>query len=285
LWSVEGLITTAPAAGDSLVFTGGDGSLQALAQTDGAMRWRIPIEGSVTSVYWNSGWLLVTTDMSVLLALRAGDGAVVWRRDLGSALQNAPAPDGDRLYLSLKNGAVLAMAMQTGDQIWTKQLLKPGGGILAVGDRVYFGSQEDLFYCISAKDGKTIWRWKTGGDVIGTPAIDAKRVYYVASDNVLRALDRRGGSVGWQKSLPVRPSIGPVLTGWTILIAGTVAELHGYSTESNGAELGDLKLRSAENQETQLAAPPHLTTDDMLVLVTKGGQMQGWISSPAPYGP
>ena len=249
------------------------------------LRWKTPVEGSVTSIYWNTGWLLATTDKSALLAFRATDGTLVWRRNLDAGLQSAPAPDGDRLYLSLKNGALLALAMQTGEPVWTKLLPQPGNGILAVGDRLYLGSQDDMFYCLSAKDGRTIWRWKTGGDVIGTPAIDAKRVYFVSLDNVLRALDRNSGSVRWQKSLPMRPSTGPMLTGWTLLVAGSVAELHGYSSEFNGAKLGDLTLRSAENQETQLAAPPHLTEDTTLVLITKGGQMQALIGSPAPYGP
>ena len=285
-WSVECPTTAAPAAGDSLVFAGGDGYLEALAQVDGARRWRTAVEGTVTSIYWNTGWLLATTDKNALLAVRAMDGTVIWRRDLDAALQSAPAPDGDRLYLSSKSGSLSALAIQTGDPVWTIQLPKPGNGILAVGDRLYIGSQDDMFYCLSAKDGKVIWRWKTGADVIGTPAIDAKRVYFVSLDNVLRALDRNSGSLRWQTSLPMRPSIGPILTGWTLLVTGSAAELHGYSSEFNGTVLGDpVVLRSAENQETQLAGPPHLTADTTLVLITKGGQMQALTGSPAPYGP
>ena len=99
------------------------------------------------------------------------------------------------------------------------------------------------------------------------------------------ALDRNNGSVRWQKSLPMRPSTGPLLTGWSLLVPGNVAELYGYSSEFNGAELGRLVLKSAEGQETQLAALPHVTADATLVLITKGGQMQALIGSPAPYGP
>jgi outer membrane protein assembly factor BamB len=284
-WSVDCPTTAPPAAGESLVLTGGDGYLQASAQSDGALRWKTPAEGSVTSIYWNTGWVLATTDKNALLAFRAADGALIWRRDLPAALESEPAPDGDHLYLALKNGVLLAMTMQTGEPVWTKQLDKPGNGILPMDKRLFLGSQDNMFYCLSANDGKTIWRRKTGGDVVGTPAVDLKRVYFVSLDNVLRALDRNNGSVRWQKSLPMRPSTGPLLTGWSLLVPGNVAELYGYSSEFNGAELGRLVLKSAEDQETQLAAPPHLTADTTLVLITKGGQMQGLIGSPAPYGP
>jgi outer membrane protein assembly factor BamB len=284
-WSVECPTTAAPAAGDTLVFTGGDKYVQAVAQVDGGPRWKTAVEGSVTSLYWNTGWLLATTDKNALLALRASDGTQIWRQDLGTSLQIAPAPDGERLYLTLTNGDLRALVMQTGEPVWTKAMTQPGTGILPVGDRIYLGSKDDTFYCLSANDGKTLWTRKTGADVIGTPAIDAKRVYFVSLDNVLRALDRKTGSVRWTKSLPMRPSTGPLLTGWTLLVAGRVAELRGYSSEFNGVELGDVVLKTADNQETQLAAPPHLTSDTTLILITKGGQMQARVASPAPYGP
>ncbi len=284
-WSVACPTTAAPVAGDQLVFVGGDGYVQALEQRDGARRWRTAIEGSVTSLYWDTGWLIATTDKSALVALRAVDGAFLWQRHLESALHSAPAPTGDRLYLSMKSGALLALAILTGDPIWTIQLPKPGNGILPIGDRIYIGSEDDKFYCLSAKSGKIIWLWKAGADVIGTPAVDLKRVYFVSLDNVLRAVDRNSGSVRWQKSLPMRPATGPVLTGWTLIVASSVAELHAYSTEFNGAPLGELTLLSEQKQEMQLAAPPHLTADDTLVLITKSGQMQALIGSPSPSGP
>ena len=83
----------------------------------------------------------------------------------------------------------------------------------------------------------------------------------------------------------MRPATGPLLTGWTVIVAGSAAELHAYSSEFSGSPLGELILRSPQNQEMQLAAPPHLTTDDTLILVTKGGEMQGSIGSPSPSGP
>jgi outer membrane protein assembly factor BamB len=285
VWSVECPTTAAPAAGDSLVFTAGNGYVQALAQRDGAPRWRVPVEGSVTSLYWDTGWLIATTNTNALLAMRAVDGQVLWRRNLDTALQGDPAPAGERLYLAMKTGALLALALQTGDPVWTIQLPGPGAGILAVGDRLYIGSQDDSFYCLAARDGKVLWRWKTGADVIGTAAIDARRVYFVSLDNVLRALDRHNGSVRWQASLPMRPATGPLLTGWTIVVAGIAAEFHAYSSEFDGVPLGDHALRSPENQELQLAAPPHLTADAVMVLTTKGGQMQAFVGSPSRSGP
>jgi outer membrane protein assembly factor BamB len=283
-WSVECPITTAPAAGDGLAFAGGDGFVQAHAQSDGKVQWRTALDGVATSLFWDTGWLIATTDTGALLAIRAIDGEVLWKRALGLALQSAPAPAGDRLYLSLHDGSVMALSLKTGESIWTTHLPKPAAGILALDDRLYLGSQDNKFYCLSTKKGSIIWSWRTGADVIGMPAIDTEHVYFISLDNVLRALDRKSGSLRWMRSLPMRPSSGPLLEGWTIVVPGVAAELHAYSAV-NGTPIGDLVLLSELSLEMQLAAPLHLTGDNLLIVATKGGQMQAFAGAPAPYGP
>ena len=283
-WSVECPMRTAPAAGGGLAFAGGDGFVQAHAQSDGKVQWRAPLEGVVTSVYWDTGWLMATTDQGTLLAMRATDGEVLWKRALGLALQSAPAPAGDRLYLSLQDGSLMALSLNTGESIWTIHLPKPPDGILALDDRIYVGSQDNKLYCLSTKTGGIVWTWSTGADVIGVPAIDTEHVYFVSLDNVLRALDRKSGSLRWMRSLPMRPSSGPLLNGWTLVVPGVAGELHAYSSRT-GTPTGDLVLQSELKLEMQMAAPPHLTADNLLIVATKGGLMQAFAGSPAPYGP
>ena len=284
VWSVACPMSAAPAAGDGLVFAGGDGFVEARAQLDGTSQWRTPIEGVTTRLYWDTGWLIAATDRGALLAIRAADGEVLWRRDLGVGLQGAPAPAGNRLYLSLTNAAMMALSLQTGESIWTSNLPAPGSGILALDDRLFVGSLDNNFYCLSAKDGSVRWSWRTGADVIGAPVIDTKRVYFLSLDNVLRALDRNSGSLRWLKSLSMRPSTGPLLTGTTLIVAGVGTELHAFST-ADGSAVGNLVLRSAQDQEMQLAAPPYLTAENLLIVLTRGGQMQALSGAPPPAVP
>ena len=195
VWSVECPMTSPPAAGDASVFSGRDGTVEARDQLDGKLRWQATVEGRIDSLYWDTGWLIASTDKGAVLAIRAADGEVLWRRDLGAGLQAAPAPAADRLYLAVKNGALMALELKTGQPVWTVQLDQPASGILALADRLYVGSLDKKFYCLSASKGHVEWIWPTGGSVIGVPAIDTKRVYFVSLDNVLRALDRNNGSI------------------------------------------------------------------------------------------
>jgi outer membrane protein assembly factor BamB len=280
-WSVECPTTAAPAAGSGLVFTGGAAGIESRSQKDGQLVWTRPIEGRITSLYWDAGWLLAATDKGPLSAARASDGELLWQRDLGAPLHSAPSLAGDRLYLSLNDGRIVALSLQTGDVLWTNTLDKPGDGILALSERLYVGSLDDYFYCLDPDDGKRKWRWRNDADAIGMPVIDTRRVYFVALDNVLRALNRNSGSLVWKRGLPMRPSSGPLLTGNLLVVPGLAAELHGYSTV-DGVAAGNFELRGTQGEELQFAAPPHLTASDAIIIVTKNGQVSALVAGPEP---
>ena len=108
------------------------------------------------------------------------------------------------------------------------------------------------------------------------PVLDEKRVYFVALDNVLRGHNRNNGSMLWKRVLPMRPFTGPLLSGQTLIMAGVASELRAYNTiDGKPIADGEFVVKGAENEEMLLAAPPLLTAQDLLVLVTKGGQVRG----------
>jgi outer membrane protein assembly factor BamB len=285
-WSVECPMTTAPAAGDRLVYGAADDLVEARSATDGRAQWRRPLPARIAptdGLHWDTGWLFASTEAGPFVAIRAGDGEVIWQRDVGSPLSAPPAPAGDRLYLALKDGRILALSLQNGDDIWTQKLAEPAAGLLPVGDRVFVGGRDNQFHSLEAKNGNADWRYKTGADVLGLPVLDDRRVYFIALDNILRAHDRNNGSMVWKQVLPMRPFTGPLLSGDTLIVPGVAAELHAYDARTGRPAPQNQKfvLKGAENEEMLLAAPPHLTSQDLLILLTRGGQVRGVGGGPA----
>ncbi len=281
-WSVECPMTAPPAAGDALVFAGSDGLVEARAESDGRAQWRRPVTGRVVSVHWDTGWLFASTEAGPLHAIRAADGEVLWQRDLGSPLSAPPAPSGDRLYLGLKDGRILAMALKTGEEIWAQKLAEPAAGILPVADRVFVGGKDNQFHALDARDGDAKWQYPTGADVLGLPVLDERRVYFIALDNILRGHGRNNGTMIWKRVLPMRPFTGPLLSGETLIVPGVAAELHAFNARTGEPAKEKFELKGAEKEEMLLAAPPHLTAQDLLILVTRGGQVRAVGSSGAP---
>jgi hypothetical protein len=81
----------------------------------------------------------------------------------------------------------------------------------------------------------------------------------------------------------MRPFTGPLLSGDTLIVPGVAAELHAYDARTGQPAPQNQKfvLKGAENEEMLLAAPPHLTSQDLLILLTRGGQVRGVGGGPA----
>ena len=284
-WSVECPMTAAPAAGDALVFAGSDGLVEARANADGRAQWRRPITGRVASLHWDTGWLIAATDTGSVVAIRAADGEVLWQRAFGAPLSAPPAPAGDRLYLALNDGRIAVVTLQGGEDIWGRQLTEPAAGLLPVGERVFVGGRDNHFHSLDASDGDSSWRWPTGADVIGVPVVDQRRVYFIALDNVLRGHHRNNGSMMWKVVLPMRPFTGPILSGSTLIVSGVASELHAYSAHDGKSMGKPFIVKGAENEEMLLAAPPFLTAQASLILVTRGGQVRALGNAPPAPAP
>ena len=218
LWSVAIEVAYPIAAGDGLVFVATPDGVAALEATTGAERWRAGIGATSAPPVWHTGWLVTATEAGDAVAMRAADGAVIWRQPLGAPAAAAAAIAGDRVYLPLGDGRVLALHIATGDSVWEAHLGGAGRGVAAFADRVYVGSLDNRLHCLAARDGRTLWDWRTGADVIGGAAVDAERVYFVSLDNVLYALDRRTGVSRWKTPLPTRAVGPPSMAGTTVFI-------------------------------------------------------------------
>jgi outer membrane protein assembly factor BamB len=270
-WSMDLPTALPPVAGDALVFVAGDEMLTAVA-SDASVRWRLPLPGGFAAPpTFAGGWLVVGAATGDVLCLRAADGQVLWTKRLAAALQPGAAISGDRVYLGLADGTVSAHTLADGAELWQRKLGGATAPILALDDRLFVGSRDKFFYCLDTRDGDERWRWRTGGGIVGSAAVDDRRVYFVSLDNVLRALDRKGGSQRWKAGLPLRPSGGPLLIGSIVAVAGVSAEVQTYFAATG---------KPASHYETpaDLAAAPQVLVGTIpelsaVLLLTREGML------------
>ena len=270
-WTADIAVSAAPAAGDGLVFVPQADGLVGVA-ADGSRRWRLSVEGGFSApLLWKAGWLVAAANNGDVLCLRAVDGHLVWTARVTSPVHGRPALTADRVYVSLEDGRVVSHDLSTGAVIWEERLGGTPGPVLALDDRIFVGSADKFFYCLDASDGKRKWRWRMGGGIIGEPVLDDRHVYFVALDNVLRALHLWNGSQQWDQGVPVRPSGAPLLAGSILYVAGVAAELHAYRADT-GAPAGRFAAPA------ELGSPPQLAAADMgllsaVVLLTRAGDL------------
>jgi outer membrane protein assembly factor BamB len=268
-WLVDAEPLFEPATGEDLVFLAEAHRLSARRAADGSVAWQLPFdEPLAVGLVWDNGWLIAATAKGVVIAFRGSDGQRIWQRDLGAAAHGHPALAADRVYIPTAENRVVALQVATGTTVWERRLGGPANEMLAFDERLYVGSTDGFFYCVMAKDGRIDWRWRTGGNIIGVPAADNRLVFFVSLDNVLRALDRTSGGQPWMKTLPIRPTAGPVLSGGTLVVGGLNPTLRTFNAK-DGKPANDIPAGGEI-----LAAPPHAllhpgTGLPMLLIVTR----------------
>jgi outer membrane protein assembly factor BamB len=180
----------------------------------------------------------------------------------------------DRFAAALAEGDVVAVEASSGRLLWRQRLPAAVSALRATNDRVFVGARDNFLYALDGRDGHVRWRWRTGGDVIGVPEVDLRRVYFVSLDNVVRALDRVNGAQRWKAGLPTRPVGGPLVLGSELVVAGVSAALHVVDVATG-------KLRPAVALDAEPSLPPLAVTPagpggdgPSLVLVTRDGKLR-----------
>lgn len=228
-WRVDAPTTYAPAVGGDLVFVVVRGGVRALAAATGALRWQRTLPGTIAAPpYWDTGWLILSFDGGDLAAFRAADGELVWRVSLGAVAHVAPAPALDNLYLGLDDGRTVALALASGETVWTRATEGRATGVTALDDQVLVGTSAGVLWSLDPRTGRVRWRWRTGASVVAAAAADAARIYVLAYDHILRALDRGNGSLRWRRALPHRPAGAPLVIDGTVIVPSFSTELAGY---------------------------------------------------------
>jgi polyvinyl alcohol dehydrogenase (cytochrome) len=129
-------------------------------------------------------------------ALDPKNGHEVWKTEVGpggklGGVEFGTATDGERVYVAISNfpkqGSVAALDGATGKILW--QTPCPDGGanfapitVTGAGENrlVFAGSNKNFIRAYSAKDGKILWEFDTGGGVGGGPTV-VDGVLYIGS--------------------------------------------------------------------------------------------------------
>lgn len=236
IWAGDTVLSMAAGGGDLYVVTAG--GLRALDAATGYERWTTPIGARVTApIIWEHGLVILVVEPGELLGVRGLDGRSVWRRPLGATTTHPPAAGSDgALYLSLSDGRVAALSLDTGELLWERTLQGTLSPPAVARDRVFVGSTDNFFYAFNAGTGRDEWKWRNGGDVIGA-AVDGEMVYFASLDNILRAVNRGNGNQRWRKPTGTRPVLPPSAFRGVVVVPGLMPALTVFVSET-GTVLG-----------------------------------------------
>ena len=220
-WSAEGVGDVnnvagapAPAVGDDLaIFSYGDGSVTASFRQGGLRRWSADIAGRRTGV-----------------ALAGIDD-----------LTGDPVIAGDRVYAGSHSGRMVALALASGERLWTAPIGALGPAWPA-GEAVFLVSDRNALVRLDAATGDQVWEVQLPGweperrpnrrrdraFANHGPILAGGRLVVASSDGALRAFDPVDGSLVAQAEVPGGATTRPIVANGTLYVVSGRGVLHAY---------------------------------------------------------
>jgi outer membrane protein assembly factor BamB len=146
-----------------------------------------------------------------LVSLRALDGQLFWRAQIGGELSSSPVADQNAVYIASKTVAVpdnatrrtmaalRALGREAGVTLWVRSFRSPLQGSLAVNQSLLFGGGSDgRVYAIDKRTGKFVWVMQHWSPFASHLIVSGSRLYLGNDDGTLFSLDQATGREVWR---------------------------------------------------------------------------------------
>lgn len=148
-----------------------------------------------------------------LVRLRAADGSIVWRTDLGGEVSAAPVADARAVYVASEipfpadvaveytraTGTIRALGRASGVTLWMRTLPAPlRGSLTSDGQRLYGAAADGHIYAFDKATGNISWVAEHRLRFDSQLVISSSRLYVGGEDGTLLSIDKETGEFIWR---------------------------------------------------------------------------------------
>ncbi len=254
LWRYSGLVPFrgAPTVGGSRVYAvTHDNQMLALDTADGSLVWdQVGIAESAgmlgaASPAYDGSTVVMALSSGELIALRGGNGRVLWQDALSSSrrltplatladIDGAPVIDRGKVYALSHAGSMVAIDMRTGERSWEADVAGVNMPVIA-GSFGFLTTIDGQLICVALGDGRIRW---------------------VTQLQRFQNQEKRRDLIKWN---------GPVLAGDRLLVTSS----HGYAMSVSpytGEVLSGIKMPAG-------ASTPPIVVDGTFIVLTDTGEL------------
>jgi outer membrane protein assembly factor BamB len=181
-----------------------------------------------------------------------------------------PAIDNGLVFAASHKGEMLAVALDTGRNVWVKKLKVPiSAGPAAAFGIVVAGSSKGAVIALDGATGRQLWRAQINSELLSSPAISENVVVMRSVDGRLHGLDTHSGKQLWSVEQQV-PRLS--LRGTAIPIVAKEVAISGFD---NGKVMAVSLTTGDTIWDTALASPHGRTELDRLVDIDSAVRVVG----------
>jgi len=148
-----------------------------------------------------------------IVSLRARDGQLNWRSEMGGELSASPVADERGVYVASEmgpegvtsevgvrraTGTLRVLGREGGVTQWMRTLAIPLRGSLSISGNRLLGGGDGRLYAFDKNNGEILWSLPYGGRFNGHPVAASGKVYAGNDDGNLLAIDEATGKMLWR---------------------------------------------------------------------------------------
>ncbi len=148
-------------------------------------------------------------------AVRLSDREVLWerdakRKDSGTPTDvTAPVYHQGKVFFAYVDGDLVAVNATSGKQVWTRKLAGHlESSPMAVGGRLYLGTDKTNVVAVRASDGKVLWQFNSPAAIKASPSFHHGRLFVADYESGMFCLDARSGRPLWRTNTSKVPPFG-----------------------------------------------------------------------------
>lgn len=178
-----------------------------------AVRWQFD-SNNITGLSPTShnGYIYLLLAAGEIVSLKATDGQLLWKTEIGGDFSASPTADERGVYLASRTtdvgnsptilrstGAIRALSQSTGITLWMRTLHFPiQGGIVSSATKLFGGSADGRIYAFNKATGEILWIVQHTSAFASHPVIHNQRLYIGSEDGTLLAVDEAAGTIFWR---------------------------------------------------------------------------------------
>lgn len=175
------------------------------------LRWQYTTDSTVNLTPATDGQrIYLPLAAGIIVSLRASDGQMFWRTEIGGELSASPIADERGLYIASETGivqskspqaagALRALGRESGVTLWMHTLPFPLRGALAMNEQTLFGGAGDgRLYAVSKKNGEMLWVKQFSTPFSSLPVISNTHLLIGNDDGTLLCMDEATGRQLWR---------------------------------------------------------------------------------------
>ncbi len=213
--------------------------------------------------------LYVTTGFGEVLALKATNGHVVWRKLLGKPIRGAPTIADGRVFVITIDNEMDALSTKNGEVLWHHNGIAENATLMGasspavIDDSVVVAYSSGEIFNLRTQNGRVAWTdviavpAQVGAlpaiaDIRGMPVIDQGVVYGISHSGRIAAIDQRSGNRIWDADIGGTNT--PAVVGDMIFVLSNGNELIAL-TRSTGRIAWIKELQRLEDPEDRDSTP------------------------------